>query len=250
MLRKPNGGAASARNEGLRHCRAEYVAFLDADDTWEPSKLEQCLGAISGHVAVGHRMQYMNENGARLPAAAGEAPGSVDRIAAAEFLPYPLSSMLFRSSAVEAAGEFDETLVRSQDIDFVSRVAAIGTLGWVPEVLGCYRLRPGSLSASGHAEQRMYWRYVVARRAGDTRTVSEFISEYSLSARERRSDRAAVLYRRGGLRLSVRDPRGGLDIIGAALASPRYVLLRILRQATALGGGRHGGDAQSRSQRG
>ncbi len=36
LLRKRNGGAASARNLAIEECRGELIAFLDADDYWEP----------------------------------------------------------------------------------------------------------------------------------------------------------------------------------------------------------------------
>ena len=40
---KENGGLSSARNWGIKESKAEYIAFLDADDLYMPNFLEICL---------------------------------------------------------------------------------------------------------------------------------------------------------------------------------------------------------------
>ncbi len=46
LIRKPNGGAATHRNLGIEQSRGRFVAFLDADDSWEPQKLDRQLAVF------------------------------------------------------------------------------------------------------------------------------------------------------------------------------------------------------------
>lgn len=47
VITKENGGAASARNLGVKHSTGRYLAFLDSDDVWLPGKIEKMVEACS-----------------------------------------------------------------------------------------------------------------------------------------------------------------------------------------------------------
>src|SRR6266478_3917579 len=53
LLRKQNGGQASAFNAGIPEARGEIVAFLDGDDWWAPGKLTAVASAFSAGADIG-----------------------------------------------------------------------------------------------------------------------------------------------------------------------------------------------------
>src|SRR4051812_21194171 len=68
LLRKANGGQASAFNAGIPECKGEIVAFLDGDDWWAAGKLQAVVTAFQTNReigAVGHGLFEVDEAGQR-----------------------------------------------------------------------------------------------------------------------------------------------------------------------------------------
>lgn len=53
LMRQANSGVSAARNAGVAQAHAEYIAFLDADDWWEPTYLERMAQLINDYPDAG-----------------------------------------------------------------------------------------------------------------------------------------------------------------------------------------------------
>ncbi len=118
VLRKSNGGPASARNLGARESHGEWLAFLDADDAWLPEKLERQLPLCSDpKVGLIHSTP--------------PAWGTPERLTFSDLWERNRivnSTVLVRRQAFEAVGGLDEDreLIGVEDYNLWLRIAAGG----------------------------------------------------------------------------------------------------------------------------
>ena len=151
VIQQPNRGPNAARNRGLRLSSATYVAFLDSDDVWEPSKIQEQLTLFerAGHdLLMTYVLAYaMDQNDVRSldPPFFLEHPlrGHIFE----ELLPVNLitgsaSSVMIRRSALERTGMFDEDLRGFEDIDLWLRLSREGLVDVVEQPLVGLRKHP------------------------------------------------------------------------------------------------------------
>jgi glycosyltransferase involved in cell wall biosynthesis len=146
----PNGGVAESRNRGIQKSRGRFLTFLDSDDLWTPEKLADQWAALQSHpeAAVAYSWNdYIHENGKFFHH--GWHPEFTGDVYAALFQKCFVengSNIMVRRESVDAVGEFDPTLVPTEDWDFYLRLAEKYPFVCVPKVHVLYRMVPTSLS--------------------------------------------------------------------------------------------------------
>ncbi|ELY60614.1 glycosyltransferase family 2 protein [Natronolimnohabitans innermongolicus] len=153
IVHATNQGANVARNTGIEYARGEYIAFLDSDDTWQPTKLERQLEALEGRsddwVGVYCETSYdlsgtdghVRGAAASVLARADEEPTMeggdelIGEILADNVQPDAGSTLLVRTEVAREVDGFDEELDRFQDPEFCLRVLEAGKLAYVDESL-------------------------------------------------------------------------------------------------------------------
>jgi GT2 family glycosyltransferase len=164
---KPMGGAG-ARNIGIDAAgSAEWVAFLDSDDMWAPTKLERQLGALSLNpeagwsatacINIGPDLRALHS--VRFPAGPPRL-GHVSVYRSEELRPLLLeensvpagnSTVLAARALLQSVGGYDPGLATCDDWDLWARLAVQSPFAYLDHPLTAYRIWGGQSSADERA---------------------------------------------------------------------------------------------------
>ncbi|HEV8148731.1 MAG TPA: glycosyltransferase family A protein, partial [Gemmatimonadales bacterium] len=151
-LSQPNRGTSAARNAAIRASGGSLLAFLDADDVWDPQFLASQVSLLQQgeYDLVYANARHFGEGARPGMTSMDAAPsrGVPDLKALLDLSCHVLTSTtVVRKQVVIDAGLFDETIRRGQDFDLWVRLALRGArMGYQRTVLAGYRLRGDSLS--------------------------------------------------------------------------------------------------------
>lgn len=169
-IQNENQGQPKAKNCGIRAAKGEYLGFCDADDVWEPNKLELQLPQF-GNPQVGvvyTEVSYMDEHGKRYqqPQPYIRHEGKVtDQLLQKNFVPF--GTAVIRKQCVEKSGIFDERFRMGIDWHLWLRYSLDWEFAYVPESTYVYR------EWSGQMSKNMRGRYEFANKI-----LASFVEEH------------------------------------------------------------------------
>lgn len=137
-----NRGANAARNTGIEASSGEFLAFLDDDDTWHPTKLEKQVAAFGDDdeiVMVYTGSQSINADGDVISRFNPRIRGDVttDLFGRAHIGGFSL--VMVRRSAIAEAGNLDERFPSWQDREWYVRLSLVGRFEYVDAPLVTHR---------------------------------------------------------------------------------------------------------------
>jgi glycosyltransferase involved in cell wall biosynthesis len=152
LIRQANAGSAVARNTAIKQAAGEWIAFLDADDFWLPTKLESQINLWKSDPGAnliftnywiwsGQEDRFLRYRNAR------KFPEGHFQFLHLENV-FGTSTVMIPRELFEKAGPFDPELRGAQDWDLWLRISENGLRArgvWEPQAR--YRIWPGGVTA-------------------------------------------------------------------------------------------------------
>jgi glycosyltransferase involved in cell wall biosynthesis len=149
-IKQANHGVASARNRGIAESRGRYIAFLDADDTWCPDKLEhqiEALAANPGYRACFSAFTRVDRN--LVPQSVmrrEQGNAKLEDLLLHGNVIGSICTVIAERALFDHAGVFDPKLSQCADWDMWVRLAALTDFLYLDEPLVTYRQHDNNMS--------------------------------------------------------------------------------------------------------
>jgi glycosyltransferase involved in cell wall biosynthesis len=151
LISRPNTGYVVALNEGIDLARGQFIARMDADDISLPERFEKQLAFLRdnpGHVLVGSAVAQMDASGMVIGPMADVCFGhaAIDYALLRRGWPVVHPAVMMRTEAVRKVGKYRPDYCPNEDHDLFLKLAEVGRLDNVPELLLHYRKHEQSQS--------------------------------------------------------------------------------------------------------
>lgn len=241
LLRERNLGMHPNFVQTLQHCRGEYVALLEGDDYWtDPLKLQKQADYLDSHPASAlcfHPVRLTHLSGSEKGKTnwpPGRKPFYVlSDILAAKYLWIHTSSILVRNHQIDGFPTWFYSMPMG-DLPFIIMNAQKGDMGYLDEVMGCYRIHPNGTwsQADEHLdiERTIAAREILVRNLDQTftkplsKTLSLLYLDFlrsCLSRGDHRRARSIAALGLRGYRLLEQKSLGGLARLVLQIYTPR-----------------------------
>lgn len=179
-------GLPAARNQACAETDAPYVAFLDDDDRWDPTKIERQVSvfrAARGDLGLVHTgVTFVERDGShRGTHTPSYEPPPYPELLTQNLLSTP-SCVVVDREAFEAVGEFDESMRYCEDWDLYIRIAREYEVDYVPDRL-VDRVMHDDAMTENSAEMIRYEKRVLTKHERELRAHGVYDEAWSLHHR-------------------------------------------------------------------
>lgn len=155
-IQTTNGGVSRARNLGINNALGEYIAFLDSDDLWEPTKLEKQVALLDENPHIGLCFTALERVDQNLKLIGKTEAHNYPDFCEALLLyscvvTGSCSSVMLRTKIARQAGGFDTRFTNYEDWEYWLQLSLITEFAPISEYLVKYRTVAGSASFSNPA---------------------------------------------------------------------------------------------------
>ena len=194
VVHQANAGIVAALNRGIGEARSEWIARMDADDVALPERLAVQARFIEERpetLVVSSHMACIDADG--LPIGVQRGPtehAEIERrlLAGQNTINHP--TVVMRREAVARAGRYRREYEWVEDADLWLRLARLGPIAAIPQVLLKYRLHEGSVCSTRSETQGRVMREMLAAARAERGLPAE-LPEAGGSRRRRRKRQPA-----------------------------------------------------------